>query len=329
VIGSTAGDLILRQLRSALGPRWEFTTDGRQLEVLHPDRGTPYIPALRQPTWVELLDRLQEAFAEQGVPRTACLPLRWGRDTELTISAVQALDPLLKDRQLGSCRRGFLPQPVVRLTGQRHADGSLREGFLTSFANTSRIEPVKDSSQYALILDNWLTVLSRLGLHARHISVHGHLTVWQRREVEGITLRFRHAGLPLGDIVLLWNADRPECMAVDLGTSLERLAWALTRAPWLDLVFGDFARTTPASTLDSIRTATLLLANGILPASRGAGSITRRVLSTVPPAATSMGVSAVVRQNYNYWSLFAPLQNSWADVVRLAETELYRRPPWP
>lgn len=86
-------------------------------------------------------------------------------------------------------RRGFLPQPVVRFTGQRDAEGVLRDGFLTSFVNVSRVEPIQDIDEYATILDEWLTILSRLGMHARHISVHGRLTVWSRREVQGITLR--------------------------------------------------------------------------------------------------------------------------------------------
>jgi len=313
VTGAPEAGLVLRQLRKVLGPRWEFTCDDEFVEIHHSDWGAPFTPARRQPSWAELLDRLEEAFAEQGVPRAQVLPLRWGRETEVTISAIQALDPLLKEGRLGVYRQGFLPQPVVRLTAKRNADGTLRDGFLTSFANASRIQPVKDESAYALILDEWLTVLSRLGLHARHISLHGQLTVWRRRLVEGITLHFRHAQLPIGDIVLLWNASRPECMAVDLGTSLERLAWARTRAGWPDLIFGSSARTVPASVLDALRTATLLLGNGILPAGRGAA---------VPQSIASVGVSAVVRQNYAYWNLFAPLQNSWAEVVRMVEDEI-------
>jgi hypothetical protein len=327
VTGSPEAELILRQIRAALGPRWEFTTDGENLEILHRDRGTPFVPARRQLSWADLLDRLQNAFAEQGVPRAPVLPLRWGRETELTISAIQALDPLLKDGRLGAYRRGFMPQPVVRLTGKRNADGTLRDGFLTSFANTSRIEPVSDGSAYALILDEWLTVLSRLGLHARHIGVHGRLAVWRRRQVEGISLHFHHAQLPIGDIVLLWNASRPECMAVDLGTSLERLAWARTRACWSDLVFGSSATAAPTPVLDALRTATLLLGNGILPASRGAGSTTRRVLAAVPQLIARTGVSAVVRQNHAYWDLFAPLQNPWPEVARMAEVEIAAGPP--
>ncbi|RMI45398.1 hypothetical protein [Streptomyces triticirhizae] len=309
-------------LRKALGSRWEHTTDGDHLEIRHRDRGSPYHPPRRAPTWPEFLAMIEKAFAAQGVPRAPCLPLRWGRQTELTISAVQALDPLLKDGRPVTHRRGFLPQPVVRFTGQRDADGVLRDGFLTSFVNVSRVEPIQDIAEYATILDEWLTVLSRLGLHARHISVHGRLTVWRRHEVEGITLRFRHADLPLGDIVLLWNATNPALMAVDLGTALERLAWARSRQPWRDLIFGRWTRTAPPNVLDALRTATLLLGNGITPTARGAGSIARRVLATVPADHSPFGFSAAIRAHHEFWSAVTALPVPWPEATRVLEAEL-------
>lgn len=173
-------------LRKALGSHWEFTRDGDDITIEHPSSGTPYCPPRRHLSWPDLLAALESAFADLGVPRAAPLPLRWGRETELTISAVQALDPYLKHRRPVPFRQGFLPQPVVRLTGKRDEHGKLRDGFLTSFVNTSRIQPISDVSAYGTILDEWLTVLSRLGLHARHIKIYGSLRTWRRREVEGL-----------------------------------------------------------------------------------------------------------------------------------------------
>ncbi|MDJ0342632.1 hypothetical protein QMK19_02155 [Streptomyces sp. H10-C2] len=265
---------------------------------------------------------LKAGFAAQGVPQAACLPLRWGRETELTISAVQALDPLLKDGRPLTYRSGFLPQPVVRFTGRRDASGDLQDGFLTSFVNVSRVQPIQCLDEFGTILDGWLSVLSRLGFHARHISVHGKLSTWRRRQVVGITLRFDHLDLPLGDIVLLWNADNPERMAVDLGTGLERLAWARTRLEWWDLVFGRFASLVPRATLDAVRTATLLLAHGVSPAARGAGGITRRVIGAIDPDVARLGVSSLVRASYRYWRLFGEPNVPWPAVTMAIEEEL-------
>ncbi|MFD6968310.1 hypothetical protein [Streptomyces sp. NPDC059949] len=308
-------------LRTALGPHWEFTVDGPRVEIQHPHQGTPYRPPRRLPSWKELLHSLQTAFADIGVPRDDCLPLRWGRDTELTISAVQALDPLLKDGRPQTYRQGFLPQPVVRFTGERDASGDLRDGFLTSFVNVSRVQPIERLDEYGAILDGWLSVLSQLGFHARHVSIHGTLAPWRRREVAGITLHFRHLDLDIGDIVLLWNVNAPSRMAIDLGTGLERLAWARTQQGWPDLIYGRFARLAPAATLDAIRTATLLIGNGITPTARGAGSITRRVIGTIDPDSVGLGVSSLVRASYRYWQLFGEPPVPWPAVAVAIEEE--------
>ncbi|WP_327655884.1 hypothetical protein [Streptomyces sp. NBC_00483] len=322
---STAGDTLAQRmpavLRASLGPHWEFTADPDHIEVQHPHRGTPYRPPRRSPSWTYLLDSLENSFASSGAVRDASLPLRWGRETELTISSVQALDPLLKDGRPHTYRSGFLPQPVVRFTGQRDATGQLREGFLSAFVNVSRVQPVRNLDEYGSILDSWLTTLSQLGFHTRHLRIYGKLRPWRRRQVEGITLRFAHLDLTLGDIVLLWHTDHPDRLAVDLGTGLERLAWARTQTHWEELIYGRFAHAAPPATLDAIRTATLLLGQGITPAARGAGGVTRRVIATIDTAAARLGVSAVVRDAYDYWSLIGSPLVPWPEVARAIEEE--------
>ncbi|WP_328915015.1 MULTISPECIES: hypothetical protein [unclassified Streptomyces] len=313
---------IPRLLRKVLGPRWDFTIDGDRLEICHQDHATPYCPPRQALPWPDLLALLEAAFADQGVPCAVCLPLRCGRETELTISAVQALDPVLKDGGTIPYRQGFIPQPVVRLTAERAADGSLQDGFLTSFVNTSRVELIPDLDAYAAAFDQLLSVLSRLSLHARHITFHGRLTIWQRRQVEGITLRFDHAGAPLGDLVLLWNAAHPDRLALDLGTSLERLAWTRARIPWHHLIFGPLTEAAPYDVLDAIRTATLLLANGITPTARGAGSITRRVLQRIPPGTVALGLSRAVRQFSRFWQGAHPLTGNWQAVAEQMDEQL-------
>ncbi|MGW1866160.1 hypothetical protein ACWCPS_11440 [Streptomyces mauvecolor] len=326
---SSAGDTLARQipavLRAKLGPHWEFTTAADRIEIRHPHRGTPYRPPRRGPSWRELLDSLETSFASDGATRDTCLPLRWGRETELTISAVQALDPFLKDGRLHTYRRGFLAQPVVRFTGQRDAASLLKDGFLTSFVNISRVQPVNNLDEYGGVLDGWLATLSQLAFHARHLRIYGMLRPWRRRQVEGITLRFAHLNLPLGDIVLLWHTAHPDRLAVDLGTGLERLAWARTQACWGDLIYGRFTHAAPPATLDAIRTATLLLGSGIAPAARGAGGATRRVVGTIAPDAVRLGASAIVRDMHDYWSLFGTLSVPWPEVARAVETEMEGR----
>ncbi|OLT24562.1 hypothetical protein BJF83_24010 [Nocardiopsis sp. CNR-923] len=240
------------------------------------------------------------------------------------VSAVQALDPLLKEGRDLTHRQGFLPQPVVRFTGRRDARGRLLDGFLTSFVNVSHVSPISGVEEYAEAFDCWLSVLSRIGLHARHVTLSGDLRVWHRREVSGVTLRFHHAGVGLGDIVLLWNANNPRRMAVDLGSGLERLAWARTRQPWPDLVHGPLTDHADTDVLDAVRTATLLLGHGIAPASRGAGAAVRRLTQSVPPGTALFGLSSLCRAYHRYWETFAPIKLGWPQVTTLLEREVSR-----
>ncbi|MBC9714466.1 hypothetical protein H9Y04_18050 [Streptomyces sp. TRM66268-LWL] len=315
-------------LRQILGPQWEFATSSggnRDFQIQHRDHGTPYRPPRSTLSWSTLLDGLSTAFAARGVMRDECLPLRWGRETELTISAVQALDPLLKDGRAATYRQGFLPQPVVRFTGDRDEHGNLRDGFLTSFVNVSRVQPIASFTEYAEALDDWLSVLSQLGFHARHMQIDGRIEVWRRRQVAGVTLRFNHLDLTIGDLVLLWNIENPDRMALDLGTGLERLAWARTRQDWKELIFASFADAAPVAVLDAIRTATLLLGSGIMPSARGAGSVSRRVIATIPHTLVRLGTSTILRAFHRYWAATVRLPVPWPEVCNAIEQEVATR----
>lgn len=313
-------------LRRTLGQTWEFDLQGQQLVIHHRARSTPFRPRRKPVEPVVLLAQLESAMAEHGITRAPPLPLLWGRETELTISAVQALDPYLKEHKSFSYREGFLPQPVVRLTGDRDETGRLRDGYLTSFVNVSCVLPTMTVDAHAALFDVWLSALSRAGFNARHIAVHGNLQVWIRGQVCGLTLRLQHAQIEIGDLVLLWSAAEPAHMVTDLGSGLERLMWALTRGSWASLIFADLATHWDFSTLDALRTGTLIAASGIAPASRGAGHVLRRLLRTIPHAAATLGLSRAVRSAYSYWTLAGPLPVPWPDVCQCLEGEVLRHP---
>jgi hypothetical protein len=188
--------------------------------------------------------------------------------------------------------------------------------------------PDRTPDQFAGVIDVWLSVLSRLGLNARQIGIYGSLEVWQRRQVCGVTLRFRHADVTFGDVNLLWNAEDPDRMAVDLGSGLERLAWLRSRSAWREVAYGRFAAAASSQTLDAIRTATLLLGCGIRPGPRGAGGTTRRMITEISSESALLGVDAMVRFAHRFWSAIHPLQVDWPVIASGIETERDRLRPW-
>ncbi|MEV5543290.1 hypothetical protein AB0L13_41365 [Saccharopolyspora shandongensis] len=269
----------------------------------------------------EMIKMLTDACAAHGIRRGHLLPLQGLGDAELTFSAVQALDPYLKHGQCHVHAHGFLPQPVVRFTGQRDEHGALLPGFATSFVNISIIDPIDTVHEHATLIDTWIGALSRLGFHAQHVTISGSLAVWRRAPVAGITLRFHHEGRELGDAVLLWNSEDPSKLASDIGSGLERLAWLLTHRTWAKVVYDTLAEQADIRVLDAVRTATLIVGTGIGPASRGPGSAVRRLLRNEAERIGGLGVSRIVRWAHTYWSGIVPLPVPWPEVCRILDTE--------
>jgi hypothetical protein len=317
--------LLLDALQARFGDRWFITVDGTSLRVepKRPSRGVPRRRGAAGPAGA--IHAIEHRLAGQGIFRDQLLPVRWHRDTDLTISAVQALDPWLKDGESRVWREGFLPQPVVRFTGERGADGKLLDGFLTSFVNLSVVKRITNVGEHVRLLDAWISAFSAAGLHAGRLTMHGDLNVWRRDTVAGITIHIDADTIGIGDAVLLWNANQPERLATDLGSGLERLLWTLTGMPWARVVFGDLAAQWEVTLLDAIRTATLLTMSGIRPAPRGPGSALRRVLSAIPANTAQAGLSRLVRTQRAYWTQTAMTGLEWPEVCRIIEDEVSAR----
>lgn len=302
-------------------PRWDCTLDADHVTLTYGSAAPTYQPPRRPPSWPQMIATLTDACAAHGIQRGRLLPLRGLDDAELTFSAVQALDPYLKHRQRDVLARGFVPQPVVRFTGPRDTYGALLPGFATSFVNVSIVEPIDTVHEHAALIDTWISALSRLGFHARHLTISGRLAVWQRAPVNGITLRFNHGDRELGDAVLLWNREDPSQLATDIGSGLERLAWLLTCQDWDKVVYGTLAEQADPRVLDAMRTATLIVGTGTRPAPRGPGGAVRRLLRLETDRIGGLGFSRIVRWAHAYWSRIEPLPVPWPEVCQIVDME--------
>src|SRR5258708_36172027 len=146
------GELVTA-LRRTLGTHWAFDSEGDHLCIRHQARGASYRPRRRPISWDEMLTILSATFAEHGIAQAPPLPLRWNRETDFTISAIQALDLHLKRCRPYTYRQGYLPQPLARLTAQRNTSPHLAARFLTAFRNISCVLPIGPPPQPPQILD--------------------------------------------------------------------------------------------------------------------------------------------------------------------------------
>lgn len=318
------GWLLRDALLKRFAGRWNVTTDELHLRMQHRLQAAPS-SRRRCPTPHELVRLMRESMQRSGLLIDApLLPLRWNRDTDLAISAIQALDPWLKDARPFTWREGFLAQPVVRFTGERDTNGCLTEGFLTSFTNLSYVQRISHPEQHADLLDHWFTALSSVGLHTGRLTVHGSLETWHRPPVSGITLFIDADGRGLGDAVLLWNARQPQFMAADIGSGLERLRWYLSGDKWDAAVFGELAEHHDTAQLDAVRTAVLLLMARIRPTHRGPGAALRNVTKTIEPNDARTGLSRIVRTQCAYWRDLGVTGPQWPVITTLLENEVLR-----
>lgn len=320
-------EALLRSLHGFFSPRWQVT-GGRastQLEIVWHEPAGTFRPARRSLGTGEAIALIEEAFAERGVIRGRALPLRSGRDTDLTISAVQALDPYLKTGQPYTYSLGLITQPVIRLNGRRDTVGQLLPGYLSSFINVSCVTPITAVHQHVHAIDTWISALSNLGLHARHLRIHGTPDIWERGNVRGITLRFTYSGITIGDAVLLWNSAYPTHLASDTGFGLERIRWIQTGQSWAETAFGDHAHDWRPDVLDAVRTAALLIDVGVRPGPRGPAHTLAKLLDRIPRRIATAGLSRLVRDAYMYWETSIRMNGSWPATCQVMEETVLAR----
>jgi hypothetical protein len=313
--------ILLDALARRFAPRWDICEVDGEFRMTR--RGPAPSALRRHPPPLELVAGLRDALERAGlITGQPLLPVRWRRDTDLTVSAVQALDPWLKDARPLVWREGFLPQPVVRSTGVGRGLDPLPEGLLSSFVNISYVQRIPAVANHADLLDRWIGALSAVGLHACRLTIHGRLEVWHRPPVSGITLFIDCDDRELGDAVLLWNTDRPHHLGSDLGSGLERLSWLLGGGPWARAAFGDLAGLHDLTLLDASRTATLLLMSGVRPQPRGAGGTLRAAARRIDPAVAVSGLSRLVRAHHRHWAGLGVQGPSWPVVTSALEDEV-------
>ncbi|MBM7771205.1 hypothetical protein JOD54_001409 [Actinokineospora baliensis] len=312
-------------IASKFGERWDIRLEGVELSMRHRQPAGPVVvPRAAIPTG-RMLTLISAEFARFGIAGAPLLPLKWGRDTDVLISAIQGLDPWLKDAQPWVYREGFIPQPVVRFTGDRDSVGHLRDGFLTAFVNVSCVQRVASIQRFVELLDAWISALGALGIYAGRLTIRGELRTWSRGPVSGLTLFCDCDGIGVSDAVLLWNTASPDHMATDIGSGLERLSWLVTGSEWAHTVFGEDADMWSTDVLDAVRTATLMTMSSIRPSGRGPGGALRRVLDRIPPAMAAAGLGRLVRSQRRYWTTVGVTGPPWPNLSTAIEDGVLAR----
>ena len=317
---------LLTELKHTFTSQWDVQVTAHCHITMTPKHRFPPSNPRRPRTTVDVLNRMSAYYACFERPGSnALLPLALNRDTVLTISAVQALDPYLKHAADHVWAEGFIAQPCVRFTGRRDETGHLVNGYATSFINASYIQRLPDITTFAALMDLWIGALSAAGIHAARMQISGRLTPWQRGSVSGLTLFITADGRGLGDAVLLW--DKQERLAADFGTGIERLRWILNGSTWHQAVFNQDLTPELFAIKDALRAAVLLVLGGVRPAARGPGFHLRRLIRHIPSSIAAFGLSRAVRDSCAYWEQVGLRSLAWPHITQILEDAITESVP--
>ncbi|MCM8803329.1 MAG: alanine--tRNA ligase-related protein [Candidatus Omnitrophica bacterium] len=269
------------------------------------------------------IDKVNEEFIDYfkklGYTETTPREIYRGKDTLLTICGLQRWDDVFEGKAPVTSVRYVFNQPSIRLQDLEKVRKTGRH--LTSFNMLSIQQFDANWKRYVDVLDDLLSYLS----DAPKIPVQ-ELTIvedtWEGGAYGGSCLEFMFGGMEIGTIVYV---NRPlEC--VDVGLGLERISWLLNKSesifdvvgPISDSEFKDYG------IMDTYRTLTLMIGQGMKPGKKGVGSIIRSFIKDNFYDLRRSDLDRLVEFYYDQWSKFIELYVPKNDVVKIIRSELNR-----
>ncbi|MGW0651781.1 hypothetical protein ACWD4T_23685 [Streptomyces umbrinus] len=236
------------------------------------------------------------------------------RDTDLVVSALQYLDPVVHNGFPAPKGIQILAQPCVRWRHLREA-GRV-QGVSSSFINLSSLE-VGGGDLVGRIpehLDLWFDLLSAAGLHAGSATIALCDEDCAYGPYRGRRVDLNCDGIELGEINWYHTVDgvqdgrgRPATV-IDCGFAFERISWAADRRDSYHarLTPLHFSRVQGGEILnDRCRTLALLALSGIKPGSRGPRRYARKLADELSASfLAGVNVPGWLEHAAHYWQQF-------------------------
>ncbi|MFD3590380.1 hypothetical protein [Streptomyces sp. NPDC058683] len=253
-------------------------------------------------------------------------------DTDLIVSALQYLDPVVHNGAPAPQGPRVLSQPCVRW---RYLPTAGREpGVSSSFVNLSSLETGHADlvEQVPHHLDLWLDCLSAVGLHARGVTV-----ALTDEDCAYGPYRGRRADVNCGQVELgeinwyfeVAGASDASFSVVDCGFSFERIAWAAAAPESYHAVLAPLhlAGVTDGGVLyDRCRTLALLALFGVRPGSRGPRRYARQLADElVAPFLRGVNIPGCLDHAARFWQRFLPAGTGPESAVAEASEAVERR----
>lgn len=246
--------------------------------------------------------------------------------TDLIIAGVQIFDDIIHGDNPIQKEKIFISQPCVRMKFQPLVKSN--EGTSTSFVNICTEEMDASAENHLQSIDYWLTVLSKLGLHMKDVSIIARTSVknWGTGNFTAFELFFSYSGLELGDASYLQipKKGRNLISISDIGFGLERITWAINKTssyfntlkPWS--ICGD------REIFDLCRTLALFSICGVRASNKGAGLQLRRLAKILSTKHYRDDINLILDYYFDYWLNFIEPCFDKAKAIKLTRLEIDR-----
>jgi len=295
------------------------------------DNGTypfrTFVKRKKRVTPLEVSAKMAEYFGSIGFGLVAPLNVaNFEGQTDLIIAGVQMFDGVIHRNQAIQEGKVFVAQPCVRMQFQQYVE--TQEGTSTSFVNVCTEKMNAKLDEHLQFVDNWCTVLSKLGLHMNDFVVIMQTSVkdWGTGEFSALELFFSYGGLELGDAsyFLVPQASGAHTPISDIGFGLERIVWAMNKTgSYFDTLI-PWTSNGSMEMFDSCRTLVLLVLCGVQAGNKGPSLQFRRFSKVLSEKYYGEDMYRILEHYFDYWSQFIKPSISRDATIQLVRLEIER-----
>src|SRR3989344_2917768 len=272
-----------------------------------------------------LAEELSESFQAKGYTRLKGKSIDSSITTFFIGSAIQAVDSEIYGREKYSTVPRLVIQPAIRVNVQPQVGRKL--GVSTAFTSVGTERINASPKEFITDLDNWLQFFSKISFPLTRMNFYFG-DRWKGGEMSGISLTAYLGRLQIADFVYVDAIPFNERIRSisDVGTSLERLGWIISQ---VDEYFEAFNKPTTLKEfsldqIDLIRTMTLPAGSRISGANKGKGNILRNFAKEYTKMGGSLRINSLVKEYYNYWSMFASMTPTLDNTQKVMQKEMNR-----
>jgi len=269
-----------------------------------------------------LLKKFKTLFSGLGYSISPSISMVSGFNTDLVSAGVQIFSEILltgvTDGKEGL--KYFVAQPCVRLGSLKSQEDNLPHDMSTSFVNICTEGVGLTAEGHISSIDDWLSALSGVGLHANHVNlvIRDRVENWGAGDFLVHQVFFVYSGIEIGDANFIYSVPSNTKLSMsDIGFGLERICWVINGTKSYSDVFMNLGLDASSEFQDVCRTIALLVSNGIPPSGRGAGGRLRWLIRRAMLLGDTANVLRLVYFYLDFWKEFNEFKLDYDSISRV------------